>query len=495
MGLGSVLVGLCLFVLALTLDSCGDDGDGHDQDALGTLAYVVNECRQNGDEIVASQELRIRRGSAEPVTVMQLTSPGLPAVPGFDCKAYSEFLAGAVFVFVGAFQRLGVSPNGTTVVFEVTDDLSVTHPDMLVAPEQEGMFVVRSDGTGLRRIGPASAEPSWTLIPDETSPIGLRASYFPYFNFSPDGRSIVFADRGPGPAQEDAAQVFTRDLALGTTPLQLTRLPVAPPDPVYGGTAVQHPAFFDADTITFATFSNPVDDDGEELNPEGELRIFTVKIDGTQLEGLPVPIPEGAGEIDPRFVITGAERQAIAFRKNDVAVNPIWYFDRVIEAYVHDGGNVLQLTKFRRSDTWFPFFSAWDQRVFFIASSNELGTNPTGNCQIFSIDPTAEDLRQLTQFREGDRSESGCTGATLPGCWVYFVNAPPISSQDAQTGRLVFYSNCDPLGSNPNGGQLFDIKSDGGDLRQLTHTRGVVEEHDDTLVVELPGPFAYGPYE
>ena len=47
-------------------------------------------------------------------------------------------------------------------------------------------------------------------------------------------------------------------------------------------------------------------------------------------------------------------------------------------------------------------------------------------------------------------------------------------TQDSKTRTVVFYSSCDPLGTNPFGGQLFAMRPDGSDLRQLTHTRGVV---------------------
>ena len=67
-------------------------------------------------------------------------------------------------------------------------------------------------------------------------------------------------------------------------------------------------------------------------------------------------------------------------------------------------------------------------------------------------------------------------------------------TQDSKTRTVVFYSSCDPLGTNPFGGQLFAMRPDGSDLRQLTHTRGVVTHPGVELIGELPGPFAYGPY-
>jgi hypothetical protein len=64
--------------------------------------------------------------------------------------------------------------------------------------------------------------------------------------------------------------------------------------------------------------------------------------------------------------------------------------------------------------------------------------------------------------------------------------------QDNRTGALVFYSTCDPVGENPNGGgQVFTMAPDGTALRQLTHTHGAVTEDDGSVDVELPGPVFY----
>ncbi len=55
---------------------------------------------------------------------------------------------------------------------------------------------------------------------------------------------------------------------------------------------------------------------------------------------------------------------------------------------------------------------------------------------------------------------------------------------------LVFYSTCDPLGTNPNGGQIFAMRPDGSDLRQLTTARGLVTAAG-TFSAELIGPAVY----
>src|SRR5262249_61175268 len=107
---------------------------------------------------------------------------------------------------------------------------------------EEGIFVVRDDGSGLRRLGPASRDPSFRIVPDASSPTGgFRTSGGTQFSFSPDGRDVVFTDLGPGPGADDAVQIFTLDVATGTRS-QLTNLPAVPDQAVgtlglYAGTA------------------------------------------------------------------------------------------------------------------------------------------------------------------------------------------------------------------------------------------------------------------
>lgn len=87
----------------------------------------------------------------------------------------------------------------------------------------------------------------------------VQASSDSLIKFSPDGRSVIFADRGPGPAGEDAAQIVTLDIATGTrTPV--TRLPATAPDPSNPVLpAVAYASFRDDETIVFPSRANPAD--------------------------------------------------------------------------------------------------------------------------------------------------------------------------------------------------------------------------------------------
>jgi hypothetical protein len=223
------------------------------------------------------------------------------------------------------------------------------------------------------------------------------------------------------------------------------------------------------------------------LNPEGENIDLIVNADGSGGLRLPPSVVSAPGSVvDPRFVITG-EPSSLLLPLPVEPVNPTGPGSRASEIFFFDGGqNLVQLTDFRRQDTR-SFGGEARERVYFIASADPLRTNPSNNCQVFSMAALGGDLRQLTHFQEVDHSRTRCTeGSVLgSGCLV-----SPFG-RDVNTGALLFHSNCNPFGRNPNGHQLFALGRDGSDLRQLTDLRGLVSEADGTVIAELPYPFAY----
>lgn len=181
------------------------------------------------------------------------------------CPTFATSGDGNISVYAAAFQRLGVSPDGTGVVFEVTlqnsllTALGVRDP---LTPEQEGIFYVRADGTGLRRLGEPSREPAQRLVGPPTAPTALWNN--PVFWFSPNGRAVVFTDRGAGPMGEDAPQVFVLDIENGKR-TQVTHLPDAAPDPLEPASPSIDITFFTDDaTIGYYSRVNP-----NGLNPGG----------------------------------------------------------------------------------------------------------------------------------------------------------------------------------------------------------------------------------
>lgn len=466
-----------MLLVALAACGGGETPPTPPEGAVGTLAYVVTECREGAADGTLRQELQILSDDHAPVTVMAVGPVAVPPA-SVECRVNGINRYGPGFVLDGAFQRLGVSPDGSAVVFEVTDDFSLVAPHAL-PPDQKGIYFAHADGSGLRRLGPASRDANFRIG------IGID----PYFRFSPDGRTIVFSDRGPDPSGEEAVQIVMQDVITGER-TQVTHLPsVHSPNT---GLETGGPAFLDDRTIVFFSVANP---DG--LNPSGDLVVFTVSRDGTNLKQVPPPITLPGSRLLPSFSITGTNR----FLFRQVLPGPAVNGDAlgepgapILEIFVSDGKNVLQLTNFRRVDTgdFGHSLSPDGARAFFTASA-DLGDNMGENCQLFTTDAFGGGLRQLTRFREGQHSGNGCFYNRAPGCAITLFNAFA-PSQDARTGTLVFYSSCDPFGTNPNGGQLFAMRPDGTGLRQLTAVRGLVRQADGSAAVELPGPYVYGPY-
>src|SRR5262249_24801455 len=218
-----------------------------------TPAYVVNECRGDARGTVLRQALRIRRGNCPPPPGLELPLWEGGEDAGGWCRNLASVRHGGNAVIIGNFQRLGATQDGSGLVFEVTNDNS--RPALGVVPEQEGFFYVRSDGRGLRRLGPASRDRTWRDVP------GLDSSRW-RLRFSPNGRTVVYTDVGPGPSGEDAIQIVTLDLASGSR-RQVTQLPnparVDPGDPVEdpGDPVTKFARFLDDDTIAFFTNANP----------------------------------------------------------------------------------------------------------------------------------------------------------------------------------------------------------------------------------------------
>jgi hypothetical protein len=179
---------------------------------LRTTAYVAVECRQDASGTTLTEKLLVRGGNCDPVTVMELP----PAGPVND-----QF--GLCRVLFGRFQRVGVTPNGRRVLFEVTNDhtpaaLAFASPE----PPEEGIFIARADGTGRRRLGDSTKRPIIEVVasPDGPAFQGIGNSTFA---ISPSGRYLAVEDYGPGPGGEQAGQIFVLDLKTGAR-TQVTQL-------------------------------------------------------------------------------------------------------------------------------------------------------------------------------------------------------------------------------------------------------------------------------
>jgi hypothetical protein len=441
--------------------------------------------------------LKVRRGNCDPVTVFEGGGPTPSPFLGPVCVGGASRYGPGSPSF-GSLQRLGVRPDGSGVVFEVNRDVSLGRFGPPLTPEQQGFFLVRADGSGLRRLGPASREPCFLInLNGRSSPWAFGTFQLTYCSlpFSADGRSVVFTDLGPGPGGETAAQVVTLDVATGER-RQVTRLPLAQSSiPLLPATGFAE--FVDAETLGFYSFANP-----EGLNPQGQLTAFTVRIDGTGLQTLPAPVAVPGSQVIPQFGVLGGRARLATLVLPGVAVNPNPFFGLkgfflsvISEVFLVSGRDLLQLTNFGRVDTFGLVLDAKRQRAFFSASADPLGSNPTQDCQLFSTDifAAARTLRQLTHFRDAiiPHALAGCTaGVRGLGCGLSIAKT---AREDPATGTIVFDATCDAFGTNPNGAQLFAVPPDGSGLRVLTHAKGFVSHTDDSVATDLVGNWDYAP--
>jgi hypothetical protein len=443
---------------------------------IRTLAYVVNECATDPQGQGGSgfkQKLLIRRGNCDPVTVMEIAPSTFPvAKPLGLCRIYGSSRVGFGSQATGVFQHMAVLPDGSGVVFEVTSQLSLV-PSVTAKPPEEGIFFVRTDGKSPpRRLSDASRFPTLLAVPDPNSPVGLSfTSSGVSFVVSPDGRKIAFIDFGPATDGHEAPQVFLLDLRSGQR-TQLTHQ-----SQVVSGldSGICCLGFLNSRTILFHM-------------PPGEPA-FTVKTDGKRPEKeLPTPTLVEGARIVPQFNVTGASPKVLYVYFHDRrAVNAVPGRLGVSELFLIDGKDLRQLTNFGRNDTGSQGGFITGGRILFTASANPTGENPAEVCQFFSINQLGGKLRQLTHLPSDGRPAYGCNFAFGEQCTI----SPLDVFLEPITGTVLFGSSCDPFGRNPFGEQLFAMRPDGTDLRQLTNARGMTIDPDGTIHVELPGPVAY----
>ena len=479
-----VLRGASTIFTLVSLAACGSGGDSGNGITLGTLAYVETECHDTKQGFVEHQRLRIRQGEREPVTVFA-THVGPVSGVGGICHGVNVARWSFTSLAREAIQNVVVSPDGTSVVFEVTDEFSTFPPLPLnLPPEQKGIFWVGADGAGLRSLGPPSRGRLF-FINNGGGNTGVNI--LGEWSFSPDGRTVVLVDKASDTQGHESDQLVTVEIATGRR-TQVTALPPAVPPAGYPRDAptVTWPVFIDDRTISFSSSANL---DG--LNPDNTWRQMTINTETHQLTvPPPIPIALPTGQIQLSLVITGDRPQAVRVPPLGGALSGPGDIFAIDERQ-----NILQLTDFGRPDTYPPVVDVDEEHIYFPASADPLGINRTQNCQIFSIDRLGNNLRQLTNFHETEHSTWGCNFGTRPkGCGLYLPLTQRQAVQDPRGRTLLFYSSCDPFGTNPNGGQIFAIQPDGTGLRQLTNSRGLVKEADGTYSGELPGPGAYGPY-
>jgi hypothetical protein len=196
----------------------------------------------------------------------------------------------------------------------------------------------------------------------------------------------------------------------------------------------------------------------------------------------------GGGAVETNFQVTGGLSNVVPLVLPIRATGP--YPGNALELFLIEGDQMLQLTRFGRSDTGLTAIrSRSGGRILFAASADPFHKNKTNTCQFFSIDALGGGLRQLTTFDSGAPSPNGCQGLILPPICGMTPDSP--LSLDVAGRTLMFQSSCDPFGQNLVGAQIFAMRPDGSGLHQVTHYRGLQTASDGTVSVELPGPIGF----
>src|SRR5262249_41180336 len=159
----------------------------------------------------------------------------------------------------------------------------------------------------------------------------------------------------------------TLDIETGER-VQLTHLPFEPDHPVGLDTLDRGtccPVFLDDGRISFLSY---LDIDGS--NPEREQTQFVMNRDGSGVERPSFPVAIPGGRLVPIFETTGGgeRRYATVLQREGTPANGDTGLPDVREVFLFDGGSLLQLTNFGRSDTDTPALTPDGQRVIFAAS-------------------------------------------------------------------------------------------------------------------------------
>jgi hypothetical protein len=291
-------------------------------------------------------------------------------------------------------------------------------------------------------------------------------------------------------------QIAVLDLATGARRL-LTHLPAgtdptpAPNSPHWSPFFLtSSPRFVDNDTIVFQTYTDP---EGARPADLSTLSFFRIGIDGRHLTALPKPTLIPGAEVIPTFGVTGGRMQLLRVSLPGTPTGPGGIGPTsfpITELFVQYGEKqLLQLTNYRRADTFAGFLTRDRKRAIFLASADPVRMNPSGSCQLFSVDVHGGVPRQITRLTVPFSGSAGCYLPLGIGYGLYRA-----ITQDPVTGTIVFDTTTDALRLRTTSGaadQIFAIRPDGRGLRQLTEAGGVTTDPDGSTRVELPGPYAY----
>jgi Tol biopolymer transport system component len=331
----------------------------------------------------------------------------------------------------GGTEGVSVSDDGQWLAFSSTGDLIHTRN----ADRSHEIFVVRSDGSGIKQ------------ITSDSTPNG-GSSTLPMI--SGDGNWIVFvstSDFGSNPGHLAQVMIVNRDGA-GLT--QLT--------PTSGvGSFVTPPSISDDGTkVTFTANGNLTGS-----NADLSLEAFAVLSNGTglrQLTNNTSPVLLGI----PGGAVVSGDGSTIAF-DTDQDMLPPSNADRSSEVFVMnwDGTGLRQLSfTLPGPGSLHPAISDTGGAIFFLSHRNNVPGNTDGNAEVFKINKNGTGLTQLT--------------FTTGGFKLY----PNVSGSGTRVTFLAYGAPL-PWGSNSDlGKEIHVISSTGTSPHQLT----------DTVTAEAIGP-------
>lgn len=204
----------------------------------------------------------------------------------------------------------------------------------------------------------------------------------------------------------------------------------------------------DGQWLAFPSVADPLG-----TNHDRSAELFVMRPDGTGLAQLTNDPSVTAGSVGAVAIAGSANRVAFVANTNPLGTNP----GNRSELFVIDrsGANLRQLTAAASGSIGGISISDDGARIVFTHSGDLLGTNADLGNEIFAVNADGTGLRQLTN---------------IPA--PYAASAPSLSGNGA---RVAFQSNADPFGTNLlHQTEIFVVDWAGTGLRQLTRTTTVI---------------------
>src|SRR5262249_52275844 len=111
----------------------------------------------------------------------------------------------------------------------------------------------------------------------------------------------------------------------------------------------------------------------------------------------------------------------------------------IVEVFLRDRANLLQLTTFQRYDTAGIASISHGRRVLLIASDPTFAPILRANSQLLSVGALGGGVRPITHFATGVMSVDHCSNGAAAGCAFADI------FEDPRTHEFVFSSSCDPF--------------------------------------------------